>query len=143
MIAALPERVLTLLVTSRPSVPVRATIAATSSDGTMRDFIARAIARGRSNEEILDALDRRIRRYLATVGHRGEGERNATAFRVARWLVNDFGMSGSTGWAYLVEWNAGNTPPLTERELSLVMRSAKRSGSRLAGCAHTERGSAA
>lgn len=78
-------------------------------------------------------IDRRARAYLRRVGVRGEGERNNTAFRVAAFLVNDVAMDDATAWAYLVEWNAGNTPPLGERELRGRLTSAKKHAKRARG----------
>ncbi len=145
MIADIPPRVLTLIrSTDEPAPKLRTNTELKGvSATTMRTLVSEARARGFSTDFIADALDRRIRRYLATVGPRGEGDRNATAYRVARWLLNDFGASEAVGWAYLSEWNATNSPPLTDRELRLTMRSAQRSGSRPAGCAHFPRGGAA
>jgi hypothetical protein len=137
MMADLPQRVLKLIVNPEPIKP-----SLEENPDAMRSLVATGKARGYSTEAIADLLDRRIKKYLATVGNRSQGERNATAYRVARWLVSDFGASDTVAWAYLSEWNAGNSPPLSERELSLTMRSAKRSGRRPAGCAHS-RGSAA
>lgn len=142
MIAMLPERVLTLIRSSGDNAKEQGRIEPCSDGDTMQTAIEAGKARGLSSAAIADALDRRIQRYLATVGHRGEGDRNNTAYRVARWLVNDFAASDAVAWAYFKEWNAGNVPPLTDRELQLTMRSARRSGSRPAGCAHSPRGAA-
>lgn len=150
MIATLPPPVLTLLV-DPPAVAITREVGSRSvliktdrspRAETMRVLIEQGKAQGLSTDFIVDSCDRRITRYLATVGHRSAGDRNATAYRVARWLVNDFGASESVAWSYLHDWNAGNTPPLGERELTCTMRSAQRHGSRPAGCAHAPRGSA-
>jgi hypothetical protein len=78
-------------------------------------------------------LDSRIRKYLAVVGRRTEGSRNATAFRVAAMLVRDFALSTDVAWGHLVAWNAGNAPPLLARELRNCLRSAIRHGRRSIG----------
>lgn len=142
MIADLPPRVLTLL-TAPPAVAITREIPRSPRAETLGVLIAQGRAQGFTASFIADAIDRRITRYLETVGHCAEGARNGTAYRVARWLSNDFGCSEAVAWAYVVQWNAGNEPPLTERELRQTFDSAKRSGSRPAGCAHTARGGAA
>jgi hypothetical protein len=142
MIADIPPRVLALVRTDDEPTATPRPVPRSNCE-TMRALVAAGKAQGLASDFIADALDRRIQRYLATVGHRGEGERNATAYRVARWLLNDFGASDAVATAYVSEWNAGNTPPLSERELAMVLHSAKRSGNRPAGCAHRPRGSAA
>ena len=103
---------------------------------TMRSYVANAKRRGLSDDEITARIDRRIRAYLERVGHSGEGARNERAYRVARWLTNDFAASETLTWSYLLEWNMGNTPPLPRRELAAVLKSAIRNGRRAKGCAH-------
>ena len=125
-----------------------ATIASPSAPLHTRGETVNAIvggwkASGMSSGDIADALDRRIRRYIETIGARGEGDRDNTAYRLARWLLSDFGVSEAVALAYMQEWNAGNTPPLTERDLRAKLYSARRSGRRAPGCAHARRGSAA
>jgi hypothetical protein len=137
MIAAIPVRVLKL-VTERADDPVPDV---PSRDDMLQTLVAQAKAQGYSHDFIVDAIDRRIRAYIAKVGQRGEGERNATAYRIAVWLLNDFGAKEATAVAYIAEWNSANCPPLSERELKAVIASAKRSHRRPAGCAH--QGSAA
>ncbi len=75
-------------------------------------------------------IDRRVRAYLERVGTRAEGDRDNTAFRVAAWLLRDIALEADVAWAYLVSWNAGNTPPLGERDLRAKLRSAAKSGRR-------------
>ena len=70
----------------------------------------------------------RGRRYLAKMGSAAVGERNATAFRGAAWLVNDLGLAPSEALALLVDWNAANADPLPERELQACLASASRGG---------------
>jgi hypothetical protein len=103
---------------------------------TLRDVVAREKGRGRSEDAIVDDIDRRIQAYLATVGTHDEGDRNSTAYRVARWLVNDLAADDGVAWAYLVDWNTRNAPPLSSRELQTVFKSAHRSGRRPRGAAH-------
>ena len=141
MIANLPARVLTLLVTP-PAIPITREIPRSLRAETMPGLVAQGRAQGHLAASLVDLLDRRITAYLAAVGQAAKGTRNATAYKVCRWLVNDFGCSEEVAWAYARDWNKGNTPPLTERELTLTFRSAQRSGSRPAGCAHTARGAA-
>ncbi len=70
----------------------------------------------------------RGRRYLAAMGPAAVGERNATAFRGAAWLVNDLGLAAPEAMALLAEWNVGNSEPLPERELQACLASACRGG---------------
>jgi hypothetical protein len=109
----------------------------------MKTLIDEGRRAGLSSDFIADRIDHRVTRYLETVGQRGEGDRNATAYRIAVWLSNDFGLSDDVAWGYLAHWNQDNTPPLLEHELRLVFRSARKGGSRPAGVAHGPRGSAA
>jgi hypothetical protein len=75
----------------------------------------------------------RVRGYLRRVGPRPIGQRDNTAYRVAAWLVNDMALDDATAWAYLAEWNQGNRPPLTQRELRAKLRSATRNGTHARG----------
>lgn len=147
MISDLPAPLLTLLVkhdAPQQAVPTTTNAVANTKGGdTLRTLVNAGRAQGLSRDFIADAIDRRIRAYIAKVGNRGEGDRDNTAYRIARWLTNDFGVSESVALAYLAEWNSGNTPPLSDRQLKLKMISARRSGRRAAGCAHDSRGSAA
>lgn len=97
----------------------------------------------RSSRSVQDAatrVDRRVQSYLATVGNRGVGARNQTAFQVAAWLLRDFGLPERSAFAYLAEWNSGNRPPLGQRELAAVFHSAKQNATRPEGCAHASGG---
>ncbi len=82
-----------------------------------------------------ERLDRRVRAYLARVGAVAEGARNATAYRVAAALVRDFALGAEVAECYLVEWNAGNRPPLGARELRACLVSAVRHARRPVGAA--------
>jgi hypothetical protein len=80
-----------------------------------------------------DEVDRRVRSYLRVVGSRAVGDRDNTAYRVARWLFNDMALDADSAWAYLAEWNRTNRPPLTSRELRAKVRSALKNGTRPRG----------
>jgi len=83
-------------------------------------------------------LKRRVRAYVGAVGSLAEGEgRNNAAYRLAAWLVRDIALPEREAWAWLVHWNAGNRPPLVERELRAAFRSALRNAHRPAGCGLT------
>jgi hypothetical protein len=90
---------------------------------------------GLSAAEVADRMDRRIRAYLKRAGARAQGDRNNAAFGISAWLVRDFGLDAEIAWAYLEEWNAGNAPPLPQRELWAVFRSASKHAARPVGCA--------
>jgi hypothetical protein len=133
-IAPIPPAVLQL-VTERQDEPP----AVAAREGMMQTLYARARGAGVSHASTVDAIDRRISAYVAKVGTRAQGDRNATAYRLAVWLLNDFGASDATAAAYVADWNDGNQPPLSDRELRIVLASAKRSHRRPAGCAHVDR----
>ena len=96
----------------------------------MRALVAAGRKAGLSSDYIASSIDRRVRRYLERTGQRGQGNRNNTAFVIAVWMLNDFELTDQVAWAYLVEWNDRNDPPLSERELRSVFTSAKRGGAR-------------
>lgn len=76
---------------------------------------------------------RRIAAYLDRIGTVPEGTRNATAYRLAAFLVHDVGLSAGTARAVLESWNAERCiPPLGARELGAVLRSALKAGARAA-----------
>lgn len=70
----------------------------------------------------------RARRYLASlpVAISGSGGRAAT-FKVALVLIKGFGLSEEEALALIMEWNAGCSPPWSERELRAVLRDAAKS----------------
>jgi Bifunctional DNA primase/polymerase, N-terminal len=76
---------------------------------------------------------RRVAAYLARVGGRGEGSRNTTAYQIAAWLTHDMALGDDDAWPWLTSWNRGCRPPLTERELAAVLRSAVRTATRAIG----------
>lgn len=82
-------------------------------------------------------MDARISAYVDAVGPRGEGERNATAFRLAAWLQRDLALDASAAWSWLCQWNGRNTPPLPERELRACLTSARRTGRHAVGAGLT------
>lgn len=65
----------------------------------------------------------RARAYLEKIEHAAQGNRNASAFRVACVLRNDYALPESVAWALLCDWNLGNTPPLGEPELRATFES--------------------
>jgi hypothetical protein len=80
------------------------------------------------------SISRRVGRYVARVPNFAEGEgRNSTAFRIACWLRNDMLLPDPEAWKWLAEWNTGNAPPLTERELRACFRSAGTNAKRAPG----------
>jgi bifunctional DNA primase/polymerase-like protein len=82
-----------------------------------------------------EELDRRVRAYMARVGNCGEGEgRNNDAFRIAAFATHDLAIDEMMMLAYLVEWNSGNAPPLSHRELASALRSGIKYGKRARGC---------
>lgn len=85
-----------------------------------------------------ETLDRRVRAYIARLGARGEGARNNAAYQLAAWLTHDMALRPDLAFAYLVTWNAENTPPLRSRELQQVLASASATAKRPLGCALAE-----
>ena len=53
------------------------------------------------------------------------GQRNATAFKYARYLLFTVRLPMETAWFELVRWNSSNRPPLDERELRTIFDSAQ------------------
>lgn len=147
MIAEIPLPLLTLLRSSSCAEPVSAarTTSISSSDAgeTMKALVIAGRSSGLSNDFIADRIHRRVTAYMERVGNRGEGDRDNTAWRLARWMLNDFGLTEEMTLAYLIDWNRGNQPPLAQRILELKIISARRSGRRAFGCAQRNRGSAA
>lgn len=84
-------------------------------------------------------LDRRVRAYVAKLGNVGAGLRDSSAFQFAAWLVRDMALGADAALAYLVEWNAGNQPPLSHRDLTIKIQSAQRHGRRAVGAGLVER----
>ena len=74
--------------------------------------------------QVPPSLDRRAVRYAAAWPHCTEGTRNQDAYVHACQLVNDFGLAEAETLELLRSWNAGNTPPLPDRELLSVVKSA-------------------
>ena len=82
-----------------------------------------------------EQLERRIRAYMATLPQglaEGDG-RNKIAYQFAAWLTHDMAQPEVEAFAWCAEWNAGNRPPLPERELNKTVRSAVDTGSRSVG----------
>ncbi|MGI8546701.1 MAG: bifunctional DNA primase/polymerase [Gemmatimonadaceae bacterium] len=68
----------------------------------------------------------RVLRYAAKIGYGiGEGGRNNAAYSFARFLARDLGLSENEAGSFLSTWNSYNSPPLSERELASVHRSAR------------------
>lgn len=80
-----------------------------------------------------EIIDRRIMAKIAKLGAREQGTRDVTAYKLACFLVRDFALDLVTAMAYLAMWNAGNTPPLTERDLQNKLKSALKLGKRPLG----------
>lgn len=75
------------------------------------------------------APGRRLARYLDTIGTVAQGQRNATAFRVAAFTMHDVGLPAGDAAAVVAAWNAERcAPPLPPGELRAVLRSAMRAG---------------
>ncbi len=70
----------------------------------------------------------RGRRYLARMGQAAVGERSATAFRGAAWLVHDLGLSDTEAWGLLVEWNGSNLDSLPEGRLRRCLENGRKYG---------------
>jgi len=71
----------------------------------------------------------RPRAYIDKIPRSGKPGRNVQAFKVACVLVNDFQLDNDAAFALLVEWDAGNTPPLItegEHELRKLIENAKK-----------------
>ena len=56
----------------------------------------------------------------------GEGQRNDSAFRYARFLLGYWLLDEEAAWETLKKWNEKNKPPLPESELRAVFHSAKK-----------------
>jgi hypothetical protein len=83
-----------------------------------------------------EALERRIRAYLAKVPRglaEGEG-RNNTGYQLTAFLTHDLARPESVAFQWVAEWNATNRPPLSQRELTRLFRSAVRNGKRSVAC---------
>ncbi|MGI8548301.1 MAG: bifunctional DNA primase/polymerase [Gemmatimonadaceae bacterium] len=107
-IADIPERLLAALVPPPPSTAARSFPPRTERQG-------------------FDSLTEcRVFRYFAKVGFGiGEGGRNNAAYSLARFLVHDLGLSEHEAGSFLSAWNRHNSPPLSDRELAAVHRSAR------------------
>lgn len=57
-----------------------------------------------------------------------DGERNDSAYKYARYLINDKRLEEKTAWYELTQWNQLNTPPIDESELKTTFRSALNRG---------------
>ncbi len=62
-----------------------------------------------------------------------EGQRNEYAIRIASFLINFKGLNPNYAFKRLKEWNRFNTPPLNEKELENVVKSAVK-GCYVYGC---------
>jgi len=72
--------------------------------------------------------------YIASIPGETEGMRNDTAFRVAAKLRNDFALNEQDALDIFAEWNATNNPPLPEKEMLSVFKSAGRNAQKQKGC---------
>jgi hypothetical protein len=83
--------------------------------------------------------DKRVRAYLTKIGNRAEGDgRNNAAYQLSAWLTTDMALELKSAWAYVVEWNSINVPPLKTKELRSAFLSATRSAKRMKGCANRD-----
>ena len=67
-------------------------------------------------------------RYFAKIPSVAEGARNAQAFKVAAAALKDWDLDASTAWGILTAWNQGNYPPLSDEELTTVLKGAGKYG---------------
>jgi hypothetical protein len=82
-----------------------------------------------------NALESRIRGYMATLPHLGEGQgRDDVAYNFAAWLTRDMQLSDDDALPWLVEWDKGNTPPKGEDRLREILKNAREYGQRAFGC---------
>lgn len=81
----------------------------------------------------LDVLSRAAR-YAEKWESVSEGGRNSAAMRHAAQLRRDFAMSYDDALPVLRSWNAGNTPPLDETELSKCLQNGEQYGKHAVGC---------
>lgn len=82
-----------------------------------------------------DHLARRIRGRMARLPRRSVGEgRRQVGFGFAAWLTHDLALSDTVALPWLVEWNAGNVPPLSEAQLLDVLRCGREYGRNPVGC---------
>ncbi|MDR1534329.1 MAG: primase alpha helix C-terminal domain-containing protein [Planctomycetota bacterium] len=104
-----------------PSIPERAKPAAKGRNRFSPPHLAAAVPAASENL-------RRARRYVGSIPSVPEGSRNLTGFKVAASLLVDFELPPGVAWGILADWNQGNQPPLDERELAAVFKSAARCG---------------
>lgn len=57
---------------------------------------------------------------------RPQGDRNLSAYRLARYLLHYVFLDPDFAWVQLAKWNERNSPPLEERELRACFESARR-----------------
>ena len=69
----------------------------------------------------------------------GDG-RNRAAFRAACWLVRDMDLADSIALDWLRRWDAGNSPPLGDKELAQILSNAHAYGQRAIGCGRQPEG---
>lgn len=112
-IADIPERLLAALVPPPPSTAARSFPPRTERQG-------------------FDSLTEcRVLRYAAKVGYGiGEGGRSNAAYSFARFLAHELRLSEHEAGSFLTTWNRYNSPPLSERELMAVHRSARNARAR-------------
>ena len=67
-------------------------------------------------------------RYCAKIPAVVEGARNAQAFKIAAAVLKDWDLDASTAWGILTAWNQGNYPPLSDEELTTVLKGAGKYG---------------
>jgi len=81
------------------------------------------------------ALEKRVAAYIARLPsgmHRGDG-RNQVAFQLGAALLRDFALDRPDALAWAEAWNASNTEPLSDRELTEAVSNGARYGSHAYG----------
>jgi hypothetical protein len=74
-----------------------------------------------------DRLERAAR-YLRAIPPPGNGARNVSTFKAAASLTHDFALNLDEATALLNEWNLSSDPPLPEREVESIVKSASKCG---------------
>ncbi|MFC1587898.1 AAA family ATPase [Planctomycetota bacterium] len=70
----------------------------------------------------------RAEKYISSVETSAEGSRNNQAYKAAAGLTRSFNLSVESALPILSTWNQGNSPPLSQKELIEVCKSAQKNG---------------
>jgi hypothetical protein len=76
---------------------------------------------------------RRAAAYVKNIPPEPEGNRDNVGFRVAALLLNDFALPESEARPILEQWCAACSPPLTERDVARLLKSAGKNGTHQPG----------